>query len=190
MPPLFGAERSIPRRSHTGVVDAARRKVWTLLPAATLAVAALTGCSGSTSAHAPAASSATTSSSLPGGSDDASRTSDRVSVPFQIAAYSATMRSLTLQYRPSMCETLDEVEVEPSEQNSNGQPLRITTITVWLHSAGTDCIGGIEPPATTSVHLTSPAMGCSAELIDGATGRLATFVPGVERPAWPCPTVP
>jgi hypothetical protein len=173
------------------VVHDAPRHRWTLLPAAVLGAATLAGCTSSPAPKAAASvPSASIVSSTPATSSNTGGRSDLVPVPFDIAAYSPAVTSLTLQYRIGMCESFDDVQIEHSTSARYGQPLRVTTITLWVHGPANGCIGGISPPATTTVHLTAAPMGCNAELIDGATGHAATFVSGVEPPIWYCPGLP
>jgi hypothetical protein len=162
-----------------------------IVTVATLAAVTLTACA----ASAPPAldgpdGSAPIVTTTPAHPVGGGRRADRVPVPFDVASFSPAITSLSLQYRLAMCQSLDGVEIGHSTGTRYGQPVRVTTLTVWAHNAGNGCVGGLGTPTTTTVHLAVAPMGCNAELIDGATGRPATFVSGVEPPLWNCPMMP
>ncbi len=151
-----------------------------------VAAAGLLVCGCSTSGSA----AATAPHGGAGGSPTVTAGNGRQAAPFQIAGYSPTMRTLQIQVKSTSCSPVTHITVIRQHHQIEGWPGMIVTITVWEQQAAPGCDSGSPSEQIETVHSKTGTMGCFTRLIDGATGRAPTFVPGVQRPMWSCPAMP
>ncbi|HVQ88592.1 MAG TPA: hypothetical protein VMT88_10470 [Actinomycetes bacterium] len=148
------------------------------------------GCSGTPTPLSEQPTPAKSHSVSPMTDTASSDPSSQIKQRFTVIAVRHEGHALKIELPTSMCQPFREVNVRRSKQLTSGmaEATRVTTISVLVSQAPAECIGGIGPELTKVVRSRWPMVGCSAKVVDGATGRPAKFTRDAMRGlVWSCP---